>query len=103
MLFEDAGFIRFVDSISKLNIADKIHWPRNTEVEFIYMNRHQIRELVNDFNQKYIQRNIIKGNELYLSAKWLDYLSISSKYWDTEHITELYNTIFMILTLLSQK
>ena len=74
MLFEDQGFIRFVDAVAKLNIND-ITWARNTEDPYEFMNKNQLRQKVISFNENY------RGKEVMLSAKWLEFLSMSSRYW----------------------
>ena len=43
MLFEDQVFIRFVDTVSKLNIDEKIVWARSTEDSFDYLSKAELR------------------------------------------------------------
>ena len=97
MLFEDHGFIKFVDAVSKLGYGEKFSWVRNTEDPYSFYSKGQLRDKVEVFNDKF------RGLQMILSAKWLEYLSISSKYWAPELMTELYDSILAILSLPDSK
>lgn len=79
MLFEDPAFIRFVDAVAKLN-TDNITWARTTEGSFEYLSKNQLREKVKVFNETNM------GKPVMLHAKWLEFLSMSSRYWEPENL-----------------
>lgn len=68
---------------------------RNTEDDFNFMDRDTLREMVDEFNTKYLGED---QNHIGLTTKCMDFLSFSSRFWEKKYIYELYMGIFSAIS-----
>jgi len=94
MLLSDQTFIKFVHCIGQIYIKDKFIWTRNTEEPYMFLSKQALKEMVRKYNNKYQNEN---NFQVHLSNKWLEYLSLGSKYWERKYINELYFGIFTVM------
>lgn len=88
---QDPKFIDFINCIGAMSFGENFTWVRNTEDEYNFLSCEDIRKMVFTFLKTYqLTKNI------RVSETWVDFLSFSSRFWDRAHITELYNTFFLI-------
>ena len=84
-------FINFVSEIGALNGLFEFSWVRRTDEDYNFKPYEKIVEEVDKFKSEF---NI----DLTISEKLIEYLSFSSKYWNPDHIDELYRAIYAILS-----